>query len=124
MSIERNLVLAERWFKELWSLPDLKVADEIVAQNYAPEWIQIEAKGPDQVKHEIKYFRSVFPDLKYEIIDAVATDDKVWIRYRGTGTQKGKAWGFESTEKEVCFEGVTILSVNKEGKNKQGLRRT
>ena len=115
MSNERNLALAERWFRELWSIPDLNVADEIVAHNYAPEWIQIEAKGPAQVKHEIRYFRSIFPDLRYEIVDAVATGDKVWVRYRGTGTQKGKAWGFESTGKDVCFEGVTIFQIDENG---------
>ncbi len=116
MSNDRNLMIAERWFRELWSKPDLGVADEIVAENYAPEWIQIEVKGPEQVKHEIRYFRSIFPNLKYQIVDAVATEKKVWVRYKGMGRQQGKAWGFESTGKEVSFEGVTILTMNEEGK--------
>ena len=116
MSTERNLLLVERWYKELWSAPDLEVADEIVAPTYAPAWIQIAVKGPAQVKHEIRYFRSIFPDLKYEILDAVAVDDKVWVKYRGTGTQQGKAWGFASTGKDVSFEGVTIFQVDEAGK--------
>ena len=64
-----NLELAKRWFEELWSKPDLDVADEIVDPDYAPDWIRMGAKGPEQVKHEIRYFRSIFPDLKYEIVD-------------------------------------------------------
>ena len=39
----------------------------------------------------------------------------MWVRYRGTGTQKGEAWGFETTGKRVEFEGVTILYINPEG---------
>ena len=72
MDIERNKVIARRWFEEMWNKPDLEVADEIIDPNYDPEWVQIPAKGPDQVKHEIRYFRSVFPDLVYEIVDMVA----------------------------------------------------
>ncbi len=115
MNVERNLAIAERWFTELWSIPDPEVADEIVSPNYAPEWIQIEVKGPAQVKHELRYFRSIFPDLRYEIVDAVASEDKVWIRYRGTGTQEGNAWGFEATGREINFEGVTIFQLDDEG---------
>lgn len=100
----------------MWSMPDLDVADEIVDKDYDPEWIQIDAVGPDQVKHEIRYFRSVFPDLKYDIVEINGEEDKVWIRYRARGTQKGSAWGFEPTGKEVKFEGATILYINSEGK--------
>jgi len=116
MSTQRNLRLAQRWFHELWSKPDLDVADEIVDPDYAPDWIGIEAQGPDQVKHEIRYFRSIFPDLRYDIIDMIAADDRVWVRYRGTGTQHGEAWGFEATGREVEFEGATILYISPEGR--------
>ena len=109
MSTERNLELARRWFEEMWSKPDLGVADEIVDPDYAPDWIHIDAKGPDQVKHEIRYFRSVFPDLRYEIVDLAAADDRVWVRYKGSGTQQGDAWGFAPSGKRIEFEGVTIL---------------
>lgn len=116
MSVEKNVELARRWFNDLWSKPDLAVADEIVAPDYAPDWIQIPAQGPAQVKHEIRYFRSVFPDLQYEIVDMVALADRVWVRYKGTGTQRGTAWGFEPTGRSVEFEGVTILYTSPEGK--------
>ena len=116
MSKERNLELAQRWFEELWSKPDLDVADEIVDLDYDPDWIHIDAKGPDQVKHEIRYFRSVFPDLRYEIVDMAAADDRVWVRYRGSGEQKGEAWGFAPTGKKVDFEGVTILCIDPAGR--------
>lgn len=100
----------------MWSKPKLEVADEIVAKDYDPDWINIDAVGPEQVKHEIRYFRSVFPDLKYEIVDIISDDDKVWMRYRGKGTQKGNAWGFEATDKVIEFEGATVLYINSEGK--------
>ncbi len=80
MSLENNERLAKRWFLEMWSKPDPAVADQIISADYAPEWVQIEAKGPEQVKHEIRYFRSVFPDLRYEIKDLSVLVDRVWVQ--------------------------------------------
>jgi predicted ester cyclase len=116
MSKQRNEAIGRRWYEEMWSKPDLDVADEIVDKDYDPDWVHIDAVGPAQIKHEIKYFRSVFPDLRYEIVDISADEDRVWIRYKGKGTQKGNAWGFKATGKEVEFEGATILFINSEGK--------
>ena len=116
MSKQRNEEIGRRWFEEMWSRPDLDVADELIDEKYDPDWVSIDKVGPDQVKHEIKYFRSVFPDLKYEIIDILGDDEKVWIRYKGKGTQKGSAWGFTPSGKTVEYEGATILYINSEGK--------
>jgi predicted ester cyclase len=116
MSKQRNEAIGRRWYEEMWSKPDLDVADKIVDKEYDPDWVHIDAVGPAQIKHEIKYFRSVFPDLKYDIIEISGEENKVWIRYKATGTQKGSAWGFMPTGKEVEFEGATILYINSEGK--------
>ena len=116
MTESKKISIARRWFEELWSHGRLEVADEIVDPEYAPEWVQIDATGPGQVKHEVRYFRSVFPDLVYEIVDMVGQDEKVWVRYRGSGTNRGAAWGFEPTGREVSFEGASILTINQEGK--------
>ncbi len=109
------LTVVERWF-ELWSTGNLEIADEIIASAYAPEWIQIPKKGAEQVKHEVRYFRSMFPDLKYAIVDSAMQDNKVWVRYQATGTHKGAAWGFEPTGKKATFEGVEIFTFSASGK--------
>ncbi len=112
----RNEAVVRRWYLELWSKPDLDIADEIIDPDYQPDWVQIDKKGPDQVKHEVRYFRSVFPDLDYEIVDLVCSQNQVWARYRATGTQQGAAWGFEPTNREVTFEGAAIFTLNEAGR--------
>ncbi len=103
--------IARLWYEMMWSKPDPDVADEIVDPDYAPERVHIDKQGPEQIKHEIKYFRSVFPDLKYKVVETAALPDRVWIRYRARGTQLGSAWGFPPTGKAVEFEGATILYI-------------
>ena len=115
MSQENIEHIPHLWYEVMWSKPDPTIADQIVDPNYAPEWIHIDKKGPEQIKHEIRYFRSVFPDLKYEIVETAALSDRVWIRYKAWGTQQGSAWGFPPTGKSVEFSGATILYV-KDGK--------
>jgi predicted ester cyclase len=115
MSDDTNRRLAKLWFEKLWSTPDYDLADEIIAPDYDPDWVQIDKKGPEQVKHEIRYIRSIFPDLIYKIVDSASAGDRIWVRYKAFGTQEGNAWGFESTAKKVGFEGVTILFVNAAG---------
>ena len=111
MTAQDNERIAHLWYEVMWSRPDPGLADELVDSNYAPEWIHIDKKGPEQIKHEIRYFRSVFPDLKYEIVETAALSDRVWIRYKARGTQLGSAWGFPPTGKTVEFEGATILYI-------------
>ena len=116
MTIEDHLELARKWYELMWSEPDFDLADEIIDPAYDPDWVHIDKTGPDQVKHEMRYFRSVFPDLVYEIVDTAAMDDRVWIRYKATGTQSGSAWGFPPSGKQITFEGATILYVSPNGK--------
>jgi hypothetical protein len=108
---DENEHIAHLWYEVMWSDPKAELADELVDPNYAPDWVQIPKKGPEQIKHEMKYFRSVFPDLRYEIIETASFSDRVWIRYKATGTQLGAAWGFPPTGKTVTFDGVTILYI-------------
>jgi predicted ester cyclase len=118
MKIEDSEKIGKLFFEVMWSKPDLDIADEIIDSKYNPNWIHIDKVGPDQVKHEIKHFRKIFPDLKYKIVEIKGEEDKVWIRYEAQGTHLGKTWGFESTGKEIMFEGATILYLNSDGKIK------
>ena len=116
MKIEETERIGHLFFEVMWSKPDLTIADEIIDPKYNPSWIHIDKVGPDQIKHEIEHFRSMFPDLIYEIVEMRGEEDKVWVRYKAHGTHLGVGWGFEPTGKEVSFEGATILYINSEGK--------
>ena len=115
MTIERNLEIARLWYEEMWNKPNHDWAHKLIHPEYDPEWVHIPKKGPEQVIHEMNYFRSAFHDLKYEILDSAATETKVWVYYRATATHGGNAWGFEPTNKEVVIDGMAILEINEDG---------
>jgi hypothetical protein len=37
------------WFEDMWNIPDFNITDKIVSPNYKPEWIYIDATGPELV---------------------------------------------------------------------------
>ena len=59
----------------------------------------------------MRYFRSVFPDLHYQLVEVSAKPIRSGYAYRATGTQRGAAWGFPPNNRTVTFEGATILYV-------------
>jgi predicted ester cyclase len=116
MNDKELIKVAHQWFERMWSIPDLSLVDKLVDPEYHPQWILINKKGSELIKHEIKYFRSIFPDLSYTIVDIFAQNNKVWVRYKAYGTHKGIGWGFNPTNKNVEFEGCAILYFNEVSK--------
>jgi hypothetical protein len=116
MKIEENEKIGKLWFEDMWSTPDFEIAERIIAPDYKPDWIHINAVGPELVKREIEHFRSIFPDLSQKIIEIKGEERKVWVRYKAHATHKGDAWGFNPSNKETVFEAAAILYINKEGK--------
>jgi steroid delta-isomerase-like uncharacterized protein len=53
-----------------------------------------------------------FPDLKHNIIEQVAADDKVVTRWVATGTHSGSFMGVAATGKRVEFAGINIYTIN------------
>jgi len=116
MNIEENEHIGKLWFEDMWSKPDFEIAERIIAPNYKPDWIHIEAIGPALVKYEIKYFLSIFPDLNQSVLEIKGEKSKVWVRYKAHATHKGDWWGFKPTNKQIDFEAAAILYINEDGK--------
>ncbi len=116
MSVERNKEIGRLWFEEMWSKPDFDLAHQIIHPDYDPEWVQIPKKGPEQVIHEMKYFRSAFHDLTYKIQNIIADEKKVWVHYKASAVHSGNAWGFEPSNKKVELEAMAILEIDCDGK--------
>ena len=115
MKIEDTEKIGRIWFEEMWSKPDLYIAEELIDPEYHPHWIQMERDGPELVRYEITAFRSIFSDIEFEVIQLKGEEDKVWVWYKGRGTHDGKGWGFEPTFKKIEFEGAAILFFNSKG---------
>jgi C-1 hydroxylase len=105
MSLEENKAIILSLY-EADNKKDLTILDEVISPEFSDPTFQL--KGPEGYKQfEIAFFKG-FPDWIETIEDIIAEEDKVWVRFTGTGTHKGEWRGLASTGKKVTFRGVQI----------------
>ena len=90
--------------------------DEFLAPDFVNEIIIIpdpptETPGREIYKQGSKTFIEAFPDFHGTIEDIIAEGDKVWIRYKGTGTHKGEYLGLTPTGKKITMTAFGIYRI-------------
>jgi steroid delta-isomerase-like uncharacterized protein len=103
MSIQdTNKKIARRWAESFLSTGDMKVAEELCAENYRLFYPGVEKPmGYEQAKEVLPGLRAGFPDLQFRIDNISAEDDRVVARLRMEGTHKGEFQGIAPTGKRV-----------------------
>ncbi len=66
------------------------------------------SQGPEAMRQLVTSFRSVFPDLRFEVQDLIADGDRVVERVIVRGTHQGELFGIPPTGKEVAYSGISI----------------
>lgn len=83
MAVEANKQIVRRFHTELWA-GHLAVVNELLAPDFHG------AVGtPQEIKEAVAQFRSLFPDLRYQIEELIAENDKVVVRWYVSGTYQG-----------------------------------
>ena len=67
-----------------------------------------QAPGPEGYRALFTEMRQAFPDLKVQVAEVLADEERIAIAYTLTGTQKGRLMGFAPTGKEMKIRGVQI----------------
>ncbi|NIM15483.1 MAG: hypothetical protein GTO45_26190 [Candidatus Aminicenantes bacterium] len=110
---EKNLTFVKRFVNEGYNNGNTNVVDEFTASNYKSHWNGVlnDKVGPDVLKENIISNRESY-DFKVKILDSLAKEDKVVIRWSYKGKHK-------KSGKEVSFTGVFIARFEK-GKMVEG----
>jgi len=58
-----------------------------------------------------KGFYAAFPDMRHEIEEVFATDDRVFVRFVLNGTNTGSLFGMPATRRHVTFAAHIIMHV-------------
>jgi len=111
MSVEENVQLMRRWFKEVWNEGKLQTIHELLAPN-AVGMGELEnggaIRGPEEFGVFVERHRGAFPDIKIEIQDIFGADDKVVLRWSAKMTHRGDHLGIAATGKSVRITGISI----------------
>lgn len=91
-----NKEIVRRSRDELWNGRDITSIDRYFSENMVSS---LYGRGSDreQMKDFARDFLHAIPDLRFEIEDIIAEEDRVAIRWRIEGTQTGILFGAEPT---------------------------
>ena len=122
---EANKALVRRQFEEGWNQGNLSVADEIFALDYVPHnpAIPVVIPGPEGYKQFAAMYRTVFPDIHFNVDNQIAEGDMVVTRFTITGTHQGELMGVPPTGKQVTVTGINIHRIA-DGKMVEGWSNT
>lgn len=111
MSVEENIVLARRWFKEVWNEGKTQTIYDLMDENgiaVGQDQPGVVIRGPREFEMFVNRIRGAFPDQKITLEDAFGADDKVVIRWSAVMTHTGDSLGFPATNKRVKVTGISI----------------
>jgi steroid delta-isomerase-like uncharacterized protein len=114
MSVEENIQLMRRWFREVWNegkkqtIFDLLSADGV---GHGQLEDGSELRGPDQFVPLVERIRGAFPDIHITVDDAFGEGDKVVVRWSATMTHGGDHLGMPATGNAVRMTGMTIALI-------------
>ena len=113
MSAE-NKALARRWFEEVWN----RGRTEAIAEMFAADAIAHnlnepgkDLQGPEGFRRYFETIHGAFPDLKVTVLDMIAENDLVVVRWSAKATHRGDHLGFPATNKPVTVVGTNVLRV-------------
>jgi predicted ester cyclase len=109
MSSSDNIEKLRRLLTRAFSQGDYSVLDELVAPDYLEHQNGIQGVGPEAVRRTASGLRASFPDLSLEIQDAIASEDTVWVRVRGQGTDTGGVAGRPPSGRRIEVDVVDIV---------------
>lgn len=85
---------------------DLDFLDDIIIPGFVNHTIPLHSL--EEMKQYLAMQIRAFPDVHWTIEDIAAEGDKVWVRYRITGTHTKELRGLAPTGRKIEFLAVTI----------------
>lgn len=115
-NVETNKAVVRQFNKEVIEEGNRESFDALMDQNFINQTAPTAANGAEGMWNTFtNILRPAFPDLRVEIYDQIAENDKVTTRKAIIGTHKGVLMGIEPTGKQIRIEVIDIVRL-KNGK--------
>jgi predicted ester cyclase len=91
-----NAQVARTALEQVCARGDMDLAASCYAEDFADHFANAEYHGLDGVRESTELYRALLDDLRFEVVEQVAQDDRVASRWVLTGTNRGRpvrTWG-------------------------------
>lgn len=94
-----ELTHARTALEQVCARGDLARARDLYAEDFVDHVNALEFRGQEGIAKSVALYRAIFPDLRIDVVDQVADDDRVVSRWVLHGTHHGR---------HVTLPGITI----------------
>lgn len=103
--------IIHRWLSELWDQGNYSIAAELLTADFKrhSESEGYAAESPEAYAAIVKSCHDGFPDTRITLVDMIAEDDKVFVRWHWTGTHTSEFRGIPATGKEISVYGEDLI---------------
>jgi steroid delta-isomerase-like uncharacterized protein len=100
---ESNKAIVRQMYTELFTQEKLSLADEIFASDYIDHEAPPDQtnSGPEAMRQLVTMFHLAFPDIVFQVEEAIAEGETVAACVTWTGTQRGNFLGIAPTGRTV-----------------------
>ncbi|QNF33654.1 ester cyclase [Adhaeribacter swui] len=114
--LEQNKSVVRQFNKEVIEQGNRETFNTLIDPDFINQTAPPTANGADGMWNTFyNILRPAFPDLKVEIYDQIAENDKVTTRKAIVGTHQGVLMGIEPTGKQIKIDVIDIVRL-KDGK--------
>jgi predicted ester cyclase len=111
VSASANIRIARRFLDDVLIGQSGRAVDELIASGAVIDLPTGRFTGPDGVKGASARIRSVFPDLRVEVGDAIAAGNEVVVTWRLCGTQQRELFGVPPTGRRECMAALSQFRI-------------
>lgn len=113
MDSSETVSLVHRFMDEVWNQGDFSRIGVLVADTYTVYSDSGDPWNGKSIDHEtfvtrVGYTRRAFPDVRFNIEESIASEDKVAIRWTMTGTHVGDLPSLPATNISFAIQGMTF----------------
>src|SRR5215831_14163755 len=119
MSLPENKQIAERFIVEILNNGKLEEVSRFVTTDFVYHARGEDVRGWENLKEWVSADRSIFPDIRFTIVDSIAEAGKVASAFIVEGTQEKEFRGIPATGKKFETVGINIFHLQ-DNKNREG----
>jgi steroid delta-isomerase-like uncharacterized protein len=111
MSQNRNRLLIERFYHELWNRFDKTIFSDILAEDLRFRGSLGQTKrGHREFGDYVDFIQQAFPDFSNEIGEIISEGDKAFAKLTYRGTHRGEVFGIAPTGRRIQYEGAAVFT--------------
>jgi len=109
MSLPENKQIAERFIVEIWNNGKLEEVSRFVTTDFVYHARGEDVRGWENLKEWVSSDRSIFPDIRFTIVDSIAESNKVATAWFVEATHEKEFRGIPATHKKFETVGMNVF---------------